>query len=88
VRPPSWNSRDGGFTECDAGGMHPVLVITLVALGVYLVSCFVHPYMKCSNCNRSKEHHSSTFKGAFGTCRACGGRGHTVRLGAKLLGRK
>ena len=78
----------GALLSVHAVGMHPVLVITLMALGVYLASCFVHPYMKCSNCNRSKEHHSSTFKGAFGTCRPCGGRGHTVRFGARIFGRK
>ncbi|GGO71131.1 hypothetical protein GCM10012289_36140 [Nonomuraea cavernae] len=69
-------------------GMHPALVITFIAIGVYLLSCHYHPYMKCKTCNRSKESHSTTFKGAFGKCRACDGRVHHVRFGARILNRK
>ncbi|MEV0597614.1 hypothetical protein [Nonomuraea cavernae] len=68
--------------------MHPALVITLVALAVYFGSCYFHPYRKCKACNRSKESHSTTFKGAFGKCRACNGRGHHIRLGARILNQK
>lgn len=69
--------------------MHPLiwLAIAIAILG-YLGSCAVHPYMKCPKCNRSRESHSTTFKGAFGKCRACDGVGHSIRLGAKLLGLK
>ncbi|MFG3442720.1 hypothetical protein ACGF0J_36230 [Nonomuraea sp. NPDC047897] len=68
--------------------MHPLLIVTLVATAVYLTSCAFHPYMKCKQCNRSKESHSTTFKGAFGKCRTCNGVGHHVRWGARVLGRK
>ena len=71
-----------------ADGMHPALVITLIAIGVYFVSCYFHLYKTCKTCNRSKESHSTTFKGAFGKCRACNGAGHSVRFGAKILNRK
>jgi hypothetical protein len=67
---------------------HPALFFTLVAVAVYLGSCVVHPYKGCKACKRSKESHSTLFKGAFGACRACGGRGHHLRLGARILGRK
>ena len=68
--------------------MDPLLLLALAAVAVYLGSCLVHPYMRCNRCNRSKESHSKMFKGAFGACRACHGRGHTLRFGARMLGRK
>jgi excinuclease UvrABC ATPase subunit len=68
--------------------MHPLIALTIVAVVVYMASCYFHPYQRCKTCNRSKELHSTTFKGAFGKCRACKGVGHSVRLGAKILNRK
>ena len=68
--------------------MHPLIWLVIIATVIYLSSCAVHPYMKCGRCNRSKEHHSTSFKGAFGKCGGCNGVGHTVRLGAKILGRR
>lgn len=68
--------------------MDPLLTLALVVVAVYLGSCMVHPYVRCSSCNRSKESHSTVFKGAFGPCRACNGRGHHLRFGARILGRK
>ena len=55
---------------------------------VYMGTCIVKPYRVCKACNRSKETHSKLFPGAFGACRACSGRGHHLRLGARILGRK
>lgn len=68
--------------------MDPILLLALIAVAVYLGSCLVHPYRACNACGRSKESHSTLFRGAFGACRACNGRGHTLRFGARLLGRK
>lgn len=65
-----------------------ILAITAIAIVIYLVSCKFHPYMRCKTCNRGKESHSTTFKGAFGKCRACNGKGHHVRWGARFLGHK
>ena len=67
--------------------MEPLLVLVLIAV-VYLGSCAVHPYLRCTACNRSKETSSVVFKRAFGPCRNCRGRGHTLRFGARVLGRK
>lgn len=66
----------------------PILLLALATAAVYMISCVVHPYRVCKTCNRSKETHSSTFKGAFGPCRSCQGRGHHLRFGARILGRK
>lgn len=69
------------------GNRAALALIVGVAI-VYAVSCRVHPYRACKACRRSKESHSTLFKGAFGGCRACGGRGHHLRLGARILGKK
>lgn len=61
--------------------------LTVLGLVGYLVSCGAHPYRVCTACGGSKESHSTTFKGAYGVCRPCGGQGRTVRFGAKLLGK-
>lgn len=68
--------------------VHPLIIIAGIAVVGYLISCAFHPYMKCKACNRSKESYSETFKGAFGKCRTCNGKGHHVRWGARFLGRK
>jgi hypothetical protein len=47
----------------------PIVLFALVAAVVYLGSCAVHPYRACKACKRSKESHSTLFKGAFGACR-------------------
>lgn len=78
----------GASLSVHSGGMQLLVWFAIVMAVVYLGSCYFHPYMKCPRCNRSKESHSTTFKGAFGKCRACGGVGHSVRFGAKILGRK
>lgn len=66
--------------------MEALLLVALIA-AVYLGSCAVHPYRPCAACGRSKESHSAMFKGAFGPCRSCAGRGHHVRWGARLIGK-
>ncbi|MGC5015510.1 hypothetical protein ACLQ2R_32520 [Streptosporangium sp. DT93] len=68
--------------------VNPVLAIAVILTILYLISCKFHPYMRCKACNKSKESNSTTFKGAFGKCRTCNGKGHSVRLGARFLGHK
>gem|GEM_PF-4733392 len=68
--------------------VHPFVILVGILIIGYLISCAFHPYMRCKTCNRSKESHSTTFNGAFGKCRACHGKGHHIRRGARLLGRK
>lgn len=67
--------------------MDPILLLAIIALVVYLGSCISHPYRACKACGRSKESHSKMFKGAFGRCPSCRGRGHHVRWGARMLGK-
>jgi len=68
--------------------VHPLFTLILIFIVVYMGSCVIHPYVRCRACNRSKESLSRTFRGAFGPCRSCKGRGHHLRFGARLIGRK
>lgn len=54
---------------------------------VYLLSCAIHPFKVCPACQKTGQSTSTTFKGAFGPCRRCGGSGRRIRAGARLLGR-
>lgn len=69
-------------------GNSAALSLFVGAAVVYVGSCIVHPYRACKACKRSKESHSTMFRGAFGACRTCNGRGHHLRFGARVLGRK
>lgn len=69
-------------------GNRAILALIISIAIVYGISCHIHPYRACKACKRSKESYSTMFKGAFGGCRACGGVGHHLRLGARLLGKK
>jgi hypothetical protein len=64
------------------------LALVTGVIVVYMSSCIVKPYRICKACRRTKESHSKIFKGAFGACRSCRGRGHHLRLGARMLGKK
>lgn len=64
------------------------LSLVLGILVVYMGSCILKPYRACKACKRSKESHSKLFKGAFGACRSCNGRGHHLRFGARIMGRR
>jgi hypothetical protein len=66
----------------------PIVFFALVFAAVYLASCAIHPFKACKACKRSRASHSTMFRGAFGACRSCRGRGHHLRFGARLLGRK
>lgn len=69
-------------------GNPAVLSLIVGAAAVYMGSCVVKPYRACKACKRSKESHSTLFRGAFGRCPACKGVGHHLRFGARILGRK
>ena len=67
---------------------NPILFFALCFVIVYMGSCMLKPFRVCKACRRTRESHSKLFKGAFGACRSCNGRGHHLRLGARLLGKK
>jgi DnaJ-class molecular chaperone len=63
-----------------------LVVITAVLIaGAYYVSLRIHPWRPCRPCDGSGKSRDALWKSAFGTCRACGGRGRRPRLGVRAL---
>lgn len=65
--------------------MSTVLLVALVALGLYWFSVWRHPYRPCKACKGKKSHQDVNWKGAFGKCWACNGSGSRVRWGVRVL---
>ncbi len=64
-----------------------VLVVILAsAIGVYVVSCLLHPYVACETCEGKGKHSGALFTKASRPCHACSGTGQKQRAGAVLLG--
>lgn len=60
-------------------------VAALIAAAAYLASLRIHPWTPCRPCKGTGKSRDTVWKAAFGTCRACGGRGRHPRLGVRVL---
>ncbi|MGH3432142.1 MAG: hypothetical protein ACRDQB_04825 [Thermocrispum sp.] len=71
----------------DAGSVigvnQQLIVLILVVVGAYVLSCLLWPYTKCGRCKGGK--HPSPSGRAWRSCGACGGKGRKLRLGAHLF---
>jgi hypothetical protein len=63
------------------------LLVLGSAVGVYVLSIFVHPYTACEGCNGTGRHRGSLFGYAFRPCEKCSGVGRKQRFGARLFNR-
>lgn len=63
------------------------LVAVVLIVGGYVVSLYIHPYVKCGTCNGGARHRGALFSYAARPCHGCSGTGQQQRLGSKLLGR-
>ena len=61
------------------------VVAAVLAAGAYVISLRVHPWAPCRRCAGGGKSRDRIFRGAFGTCKACGGRGRHPRLGVRVL---
>lgn len=67
--------------------MNPLLLLGLIVLGVYLLSCLFFPYTACPWCRgRTKRGDGRGNYRMRRACRVCGGAPYR-RLGARLIGR-
>lgn len=62
-----------------------VVVAVLGAIAAYLTSLRLHPWRSCRSCKGGGKSRDTVWKTAFGTCKACGGRGRHPRLGVRIL---
>ena len=67
--------------------MEALLLLAIVWLVGYLVSCTRHPYRDCPTCGDSKREYGALYSKAYRECQKCGGKGRVVRAGARYLGR-
>jgi hypothetical protein len=62
-----------------------ILAAAAVLAAAYAVSLRIHPWAPCRSCKGSGKSRDAVWKTAFGTCRACGGRGRRPRAGVRVL---
>jgi hypothetical protein len=71
----------------EGGGSTLLVVVIGVGVVTWLWSVWRHPFAPCRVCKGTPKKSSTLFPKAFDLCRACGGRGRRVRMGARLFGR-
>ncbi len=67
--------------------MDPVMTFVVIALAAYVLSLFLHPYVKCDRCGGLGRHSGALFGYASRPCHKCSGLGQKQRLGAAVIGR-
>jgi hypothetical protein len=63
-----------------------VILLALIALVVWGVSLYVHPFTGCGACDATGLNRGSTGK-RFGLCKRCGGSRRRQRFGSRTLHR-
>jgi hypothetical protein len=65
--------------------MGALLILAAVAVVAYAASLRVHPWTPCRRCGGGGKTWDRIWRGASGTCPACGGRGRKPRAGVRVL---
>jgi hypothetical protein len=65
--------------------MAALLLIALGFIGVYVLSLFLSPYVKCSRCQNKPKRRGFMFSYAHHVCPKCKGTGQQVRFGSRVL---
>lgn len=70
--------------------MAALLIVAVVAItaAAYVISLRVHPWIACRRCNGGGRSRDRLWRGAYGSCPACAGRGRKPRLGVRVLQRE
>ena len=53
----------------------------------WVISVYIHPYVKCEYCKGLGRHRGAVFTYAFRPCHHCSGTGQKQRWGAVVFGR-
>ncbi|MGO8957210.1 MAG: hypothetical protein ACLQFR_07565 [Streptosporangiaceae bacterium] len=72
----------GGLSARVIGGL---LLLALILAAVYLGSCLIWPYAKCTACLGSRRNPGSNRR-RHGRCKACRGTGERLGLGTRIIG--
>lgn len=68
-----------------SGQQAAVLALFLWVAG-YVLSLYLHPFIRCSHCKGTARFYGAVFRRAFRLCPVCGGSGRQERLGVRLTG--
>lgn len=58
--------------------------LAVLAAAAYARSLWVHPWIRCRPCKGSGRTRDRIWRGAYGSCPKCGGRGRKPRLGIRV----
>lgn len=62
-----------------------IVLAAAFAAVTYLISLRVHPWRRCLRCKGAGRTRARVWRGAFGSCPRCGGKGRKPRLGIRVL---
>jgi DnaJ-class molecular chaperone len=62
-------------------GAGVLLIVAVIAVGVWWVDVKIHPIRRCPSCGGSKRNSSNPAR--WGTCRRCSGKGEVRRFGSQ-----
>ncbi len=65
--------------------MDRLVIIAVIAAGLYVLSFWLHPMTACRKCKGTSRHYGSVHRKKFRFCHKCGGSGRKPRLGARVL---
>ena len=63
-----------------------LLLVVGAAVGMYVVSALLHPYIPCETCEGKGKHSGALFSNATRPCHRCSGTGQKQRLTAAIIG--
>jgi hypothetical protein len=63
-----------------------LILLVAAAAAVYVVSAWLHPYVKCEACDGKGKHAGGMFTSTFRPCHKCSGTGQKQRFAAALIG--
>jgi len=72
----------GGLSARTLGGL---LLLALVAVAVYLLTCVPWPYGPCLACRAHPRRNPGSNSRRHGRCKVCRGSGERLRIGTRLL---
>lgn len=72
----------GGLSPRDIAGL---LLLAVIAAGVYLLGCLVWPYGPCLACRLNRGRNFGSNSRRHGRCRVCRGTGERLRFGTRLI---
>jgi len=72
----------GSLPARDLAGL---LLLAVIAAGVYLAGCLIWPYGPCFACRLNRGRNPGSSHRRHGRCRVCKGTGERLRAGTRII---